>query len=129
MDEVTSSEPKSLTISRAALKVDLLELEMRLREYFTAQLAGKADSAYVVQVEARVTAVVAEFTSRHESLSKEVTAINERQRLKDERERARQEARVEQKDDSEHRFNRWQTLIGRSTALVAVLVTIYLTHP
>ena len=54
VDETSNEQPKSITVSRDALRADLLEMELRLRTYFDTALALKASQLHMDDVESRL---------------------------------------------------------------------------
>jgi hypothetical protein len=49
MTDPSQSNPRTVTVSRDALRADLAEMELRLRLYFDEQLKHKADTATVIE--------------------------------------------------------------------------------
>jgi hypothetical protein len=123
-----NDEPKTITVSREALRAELLDMELRLTRSISEALAKKADLQLLVALEGRVTAIATDLHARHDLLAKRIDSITEQGRVRDEAARVRKETIEEERDDRELKFNRWQTLLARATALGAVLVTIYFTH-
>lgn len=50
----TDYGPRQISVSRDALRADLAEMELRLRSYFDARIAGKAESSELEQLIKRI---------------------------------------------------------------------------
>lgn len=125
MDTDSPREP-NITISRAALRVELLETEIRLKDYFDTRLANKAESAQVADLE-----------RRFESMATDIRTLQEERRLAEERLKVaadvlateterRREALVDATGNEDRRFTRRERIFASAVSLLLLLATVYL---
>ena len=133
---MSAPEAGRVSVSRDALRADLAEMEMRLRVYFDGRLNSKADSAMVLMLENRMTAIVTDLHARFDGTTKDIRLIQEGLRLSDERRRVsadtlaaeterRRSTLAEIADTADRKFTRSERMAGLVIALVSVLVTVY----
>ena len=130
------SKEQPITISRAALRVELLELEIRLKEYFDTRLANKAEIALVTALEHRLESIIHMFNTRIDTNGKAIQVIQENNRLDKERvvvaaqtlaaeTERRREVLAGQEQRRDRKWSKTQWLITTLVAVTAIVVTYY----